>query len=84
MSDEISLIQTPLFGGAISMLIPTTFDDVSNFREVPDHQEVYLSGETNASMVIELMNYDDSVSDEKAASHYFHDLATDSQVRLMN
>ena len=43
---------------------------------------MYVNGETNASLVVELMNYDDSVSDDQAASHYFHDLASDSQVYI--
>lgn len=31
-----------LFGGALSAQIPERFSDVSDFRPVPDHQEVDL------------------------------------------
>ncbi|KAI3738985.1 hypothetical protein L2E82_29310 [Cichorium intybus] len=31
-----------LFGGAISTTLPLRFEDVSNIREVPDHQEVFV------------------------------------------
>eukprot|EP00951_Prasinocladus_malaysianus_P005214 scaffold37076_cov34-Prasinocladus_malaysianus.AAC.1 len=30
----------PLFGGAMQMELPLRFNDISNFRPVPDHQEV--------------------------------------------
>uniref|UniRef100_A0A453C4S7 Uncharacterized protein n=1 Tax=Aegilops tauschii subsp. strangulata TaxID=200361 RepID=A0A453C4S7_AEGTS len=33
-----SSTRRPLFGGAISTAFPVRFQDVSNIREVPDHQ----------------------------------------------
>ena len=41
MLDE-QLISRSLFGGAIEMEIPARFEDVSDFRPVPDHQEVRM------------------------------------------
>jgi hypothetical protein len=42
MLDE-QLITRALFGGAIEMSLPQRFVDVSDYRPVPDHQEVHLS-----------------------------------------
>ena len=39
MSEE-QLISRAQFGGAIEIDIPARFEDVSDFRPVPDHQEV--------------------------------------------
>ncbi|KAJ6763023.1 hypothetical protein OIU79_023711 [Salix purpurea] len=32
----------PLFGGSISSTFPVRFQDVSNIRQVPDHQEAFV------------------------------------------
>ena len=39
MIDE-QLLTRALYGGAIELDIPQRFQDVSDFRPVPDHQEV--------------------------------------------
>ena len=39
---EERVIPRALFGGAIEMEIPVRFEDVSDFRPVPDHQEVRM------------------------------------------
>lgn len=36
------LVQRQLFGGAFDMSMPARFADISNFRPVPDNQEVCL------------------------------------------
>lgn len=46
----------PLFGGAIVADLPTTFVDISDFRNVPDHQEVWADGDKDQSVVIELVD----------------------------
>lgn len=52
-------ISQPLFGGMASMTIPTRMQDVSDFRPVPDHQEVYADGAIDQSVIIEiLVRYD--------------------------
>lgn len=43
-----------LYGGAIECNIPAGFDDVSKFRVVPDHQEVYANAETDQSIIVEI------------------------------
>jgi hypothetical protein len=75
----MSTIKTPidkdLFGGAIVSRLPDNFADISQFREVPDHQEVFVENESDASIIIELFDYDSDLSDDQAIRHYFDDLA---------
>ncbi|PYI30221.1 Mog1p/PsbP-like protein [Aspergillus indologenus CBS 114.80] len=44
----------PLYGGAIQGIIPEGWIDASTLREIPDHQELYLSPTTLSSLIIEL------------------------------
>ncbi|KAK3985634.1 hypothetical protein QBC44DRAFT_334763 [Cladorrhinum sp. PSN332] len=46
--------QTPLFGGAIVVDIPTKFADVSKLRQVPDSQEVYIDKDGFTSIIIDI------------------------------
>lgn len=64
-----------LFGGAISCAMPISFEDVSIVRQVPDHQEVFVHKDSEMSLIIELLQYDESIPDDKAAVHYFEDLS---------
>lgn len=50
-----SLHAKALFGGAISIMLPTRLADVSDFRPVPDNQEVLADGATDQSIVVEIM-----------------------------
>jgi hypothetical protein len=63
-----------LFGGAISCAMPASFEDVSIVRQVPDHQEVFVHKDSEMSLIIELLQYDETIPDEKAGFHYFEDL----------
>eukprot|EP01108_Squamamoeba_japonica_P008426 TRINITY_DN7491_c0_g1_i1.p1 TRINITY_DN7491_c0_g1~~TRINITY_DN7491_c0_g1_i1.p1 ORF type:complete len:218 (-),score=39.49 TRINITY_DN7491_c0_g1_i1:66-677(-) len=65
----------PLFGGAMQVALPTTLDDVSRVRQVPDHQEAFTEVSTDRSVIVELLAYDADVSDEDAGKHYFTELA---------
>ncbi|AOA63480.1 GTP-Gsp1p interacting protein [Komagataella phaffii CBS 7435] len=49
-----------LYGGAITIQLPTTLLDASKFREVPDSQEVFVNGGTNTTNYQEL-NKNDSI-----------------------
>lgn len=51
------------------------FDDVSNFRQVPDNQEVFTNVSTGTCIVIELMSKQE-VSNEQCGVFFFSDLAT--------
>ncbi|KAL7541538.1 hypothetical protein ACHAWF_006966 [Thalassiosira exigua] len=65
-----------LFGGAISAAIPSTWRDVSQVRQVPDHQEVYQDAieATGAVLVVELLDYRRDVSNEGACAFFLDDL----------
>jgi hypothetical protein len=38
-----ALVASPLFGGAVEMAIPQRMVDISDFRQIPDNQEVRKS-----------------------------------------
>ena len=66
---------TPLFGGAMSATLPAGWDDCSEMRPVPDHQEVYMERAGGArSLIIEILEYAE-VPDEQCASYHFVDVA---------
>ena len=45
-----------LYGGSISLSIPPEFEDASRIRQIPDHQEVWLSKEDpDCSLIVELL-----------------------------
>lgn len=79
ISDSKSTLRD-LFGGAITMNIPESYKDVSDLRQVPDHQEVYLDQRSTASFIVEILSYEDSVPDDNAAAYFFDDLAQANQV----
>lgn len=63
-----------LFGGAIEASIPSRFIDVSDFRPVPDHQEVFSDEAAGQSIIIEIVEYS-KTGEECPARFYFKDLA---------
>ena len=69
---------TPLFGGALRCDLPTTFADVSEIRQIPDHQEVWLDKNGFTNIIIEInqrVSTDDASTDEEALRYHFKDLA---------
>jgi hypothetical protein len=70
-----------LFGGAISAEIPSTWIDISDIRQVPDHQECYQETlppdvpNEPGLVVVEILERATDVDDPNAANHYFNDLA---------
>ncbi|KAJ2556375.1 hypothetical protein EV175_002052 [Coemansia sp. RSA 1933] len=65
----------PLYGGAMSMAIPSGMADASAFREVPDHQEVFTEAETDQSIIVEILESVDHM-EEKAIEYHFNELAS--------
>eukprot|EP00878_Enallax_costatus_P012874 GHUV01013442.1.p1 GENE.GHUV01013442.1~~GHUV01013442.1.p1 ORF type:complete len:198 (+),score=55.92 GHUV01013442.1:334-927(+) len=63
-----------LFGDAMNARLPRRFVDVSDFRPVPDHQEVWADGATDQSVVIEIAEHS-NVSDAEVGRFVFDDLA---------
>lgn len=54
MADHKSPLRQ-LFGGAMSMAIPPRLADISDFRPVPDNQEIAADASTDQSVIIEIM-----------------------------
>jgi len=75
MSTDDGMMIAQFFGGAITSKVPISFEDVSVVRQVPDHQEVYVDRESEMSLIVELLNYEENVGDESCAMYYFEDLA---------
>ncbi|KAK2636235.1 hypothetical protein Ddye_031027 [Dipteronia dyeriana] len=72
-----SLSERPLFGGAIATIFPHRFEDVSNIRQVPDHQEVFVDPARDESLIFELLDFKDDVGDNGSAAWFLQDLATE-------
>lgn len=65
----------PLFGGAMSAVVPRSTTDVSDLREIPDNQEVFAHAHTDQSLIVELVEYQAQVADPDAARYHFEDIA---------
>ncbi|KAG6524077.1 hypothetical protein ZIOFF_013967 [Zingiber officinale] len=74
MSGEDCVVH-PLFGGSISSCFPLRFQDVSNLREVPDHQEVFADPNRDESLIFELLDIKHEVGDNESAVWFLRDIA---------
>ncbi|KAJ4835489.1 hypothetical protein Tsubulata_015478 [Turnera subulata] len=72
-----SCSERPLFGGAISSAFPLRFQDVSNIRQVPDNQEVYVDPNRDESLIFELLEFKHDVPDNGSAAWFLQDLANE-------
>lgn len=72
---EDSYAERPLFGGALTTTLPLRFQDLSNVRQVPDHQEAFVDPNRDESLIIELLDLKHDVADEASAVWFLHDLA---------
>lgn len=72
---HVANVDRPLFGGALSAAIPHCAKDVSELREIPDNQEVFVHGHTDQSIIIELLEYQSQVENENAVRYHFEDVA---------
>eukprot|EP00890_Picochlorum_soloecismus_P000538 jgi/Picsp_1/1485/NSC_04963-R1_protein len=75
MSDSERL----LFGSAIRASIPSRFQDVSDFRPVPDHQEVFTDAAVDQSLIIEVVEMQnigihEGENGSQIGQFYFQDL----------
>lgn len=57
-----------LYGGAFTMEVPERFVDISYYRHLPNHQEVYIDPDGDQSIITELNSYQD-VPNDKALSY---------------
>ncbi|GAA5974488.1 hypothetical protein JCM11641_003251 [Rhodosporidiobolus odoratus] len=71
-----------LYGGAIVSSLPTDYVDASDLRQIPDTQEVFLSPDSDVSLIIEVLELvkEEGAADslEAAARFHFSSLAHDS------
>jgi len=58
---------TELFGGAMTCLLPGSFEDISQYRPVPDHQEVFVDKNSNSSIMIEILAREEDVPSSTGA-----------------
>merc|ERR1712059_201207 len=72
-----------LFGGALSCILPRNLDDISQFREVPDHQEVFAHKTTDQSLIVDILQYQSAVGGEAAARFHFTELAATNESSSM-
>ncbi|KAK4429981.1 Ran guanine nucleotide release factor [Sesamum alatum] len=70
-------VERPLFGGAIVSTFPLRFQDVSNIRQVPDHQEVFVDPARDESLIFELLDLKTDVADQGSATWFLQDLANE-------
>ncbi|KAJ4290957.1 hypothetical protein N0V90_010153 [Kalmusia sp. IMI 367209] len=67
-----------LYGGAITVDLPTGYGDASQIREVPDHQELYLDENGYSSVIFEILQYVQKPTDAEALQYHFADLVDDT------
>jgi len=70
--------QRHLFGRAIVFNIPAECVDVSEFRQVPDSQEVFVYPNSSISIIVEVLERVPQHEDEEAARFHFDSLAHDN------
>jgi hypothetical protein len=86
MSDPPDSVRCPLFGDALSICLPSRFVDVSQWRQVPDHQEVLADADSDQSVVVEC-NLRLQCADSDAAAEHIEELAaasSSSAVRILS
>ncbi|ODV87910.1 hypothetical protein CANARDRAFT_5220 [[Candida] arabinofermentans NRRL YB-2248] len=70
----MSYSKRQLWGGAITTQLPTNLIDASQFREIPDSQEVYVSKTTEDSIIFDLLEYATDPIDSKALEYHIAEL----------
>lgn len=76
-ADNEAVSQRELFGGAICCSFPARFQDVSDIRDVPLNQEVFVDPNRDESIIVELLELKDDVNDQSSASWFLEDLASE-------
>jgi hypothetical protein len=74
-----------LFGGAISADLPSRYVDVSDFRPIPDNQEVWADASRDESVVVEILERQPEAGASGgrcAAEWFFRDLCVEVDARV--
>jgi hypothetical protein len=74
MDHQVEYAVRMLWGGAGQAEIPSSFVDLSDLRQVPDHQECWLD-DRGRLLVFEILEHQASVENSAAAQFFFRDLA---------
>ncbi|KAI9508484.1 Mog1p/PsbP-like protein [Russula earlei] len=74
----MNLEQKALFDGAIIASLPKHFFDASDVRQVPDTQEVYISLDSDDSIIIEILERVSQDDSADAARFHFEAIAHDN------
>ncbi|CAN1187846.1 Probable ran guanine nucleotide release factor [Linum perenne] len=72
-----SFPERPLYGGAISSTFPLRFQDVSDLRQVPDHQEAFVDPARDESLVFEVLELKNEIGDNGNAAWFLQDLVNE-------
>ncbi|KAL4251637.1 MOG1 family protein [Abortiporus biennis] len=70
-----------LFGGAITVLLPTDLIDASDLRQIPDTQEVFLYPHSGVSIIVEVLKKTEPSDLKEAARFHFDALAHDNSAQ---
>lgn len=62
----------PLFGGHFQIELPAKYVDLSDVRQIPDHQEVYFDSWRDHSVIIELVEYNEIPEENLLKFHWAH------------
>lgn len=68
-----------LYGGAMSILLPSYYIDTSVFRQIPDNQEVFSHADTDRSIIVELLEQQHTSNGVLPAEFYLNNLAEESE-----
>ncbi|KAF4346577.1 hypothetical protein G4B88_011721 [Cannabis sativa] len=71
--------RNPLTGGGAVASSSKIMYDVSNIREVSDHQEVFVDPSRDESLIFEILELKEEVGDDGSASWFLQDLASEQE-----
>jgi hypothetical protein len=76
----LSFHPTPLYGGAITASLPASFANASQFRQVPDNQEVFVEPRNDApiSIIFDLLERAPRASGLEAVVYHLDDVRDES------
>ncbi|GME71729.1 unnamed protein product [Ambrosiozyma monospora] len=69
-----------LYGGAITVQLPTSLTDASNLRQIPDTQEVFISSDRSEihkddAIIIDLLERQDNPNDPEALQYHLSEIS---------
>ncbi|KAJ1919478.1 hypothetical protein H4219_001949 [Mycoemilia scoparia] len=72
-----------LFGGAMSTELPSEMLDMSNFRQIPDNQEVFADTNDH-SFIVEIVEMAENAGDQSIVEYHFKQLVQDNEAADYN